>query len=123
MARVRQLALAVGSALSLSSGELERLDSGAYFHDIGKLAVPTSILSKPGSLSIGEWRGVIKHTLYGREMRIRTRLAAVAYIAEEHHERLDGSGYPYGLAGDEVRVESYIVAVADSFDAMTHTRP
>lgn len=122
-ARVRQLAREMGQALSLCPDELECLEASAHFHDIGKLAVPRATLTNPGRLSLGEWRMIVNHPVYGRTLLGRTHLATAAVVAEQHHERLDGSGYPYGLSGDEVSLESYLVGVADSFDAMTHERP
>lgn len=122
-ARVQRLALAMGRALTLTPTELERLAAGAYFHDIGKLAIPGAVLAKPGALTLGEWRLIVKHTRYGRTLLARTPLAAAAAVAEQHHERLDGSGYPYGLSGEEIALPSYLVGLADSFDAMTHRRP
>lgn len=102
-------------------------------HDIGKIGIPDRILLKPGRLDEEEWEVMKTHTLKGREMvdRISQDLGAGALrhdhvmrnIVELHHEALDGSGYPHGLAGDEIPLEARIVSVADIFDALTSARP
>lgn len=79
--------------------------------------MPTSILLKPGKLDEEEWAIIRKHPTYGRELLEDTFMQVAGPIVEQHHERSDGSGYPFGLAGDEILVESSIVAVADTFDA------
>ena len=122
-ARVGRLALSMGRRLGLSDDRLFLLDYGAYLHDLGKVKVPLDILLKPARLTEGEWEIIKKHTIYGREMVEGTAISDVGTIIEQHHERFDGSGYPYGLARSEILVESYLVAVADSFDAMTSNRP
>ncbi|HZJ09449.1 MAG TPA: HD domain-containing phosphohydrolase, partial [Trueperaceae bacterium] len=81
------------------------------------------ILLKPGKLDEDEWRVIRKHPGYGRELLENTFMRIAGPIVEQHHERADGSGYPYGLAGDEILVEASIVAVADTYDAMTTDRP
>lgn len=122
-ARVGRLALEMGRALGLSDDRLLLLDYGAYLHDLGKVKVPLEILLKPARLDEAEWEVIKKHPIYGREMVEGTAISDVGLIIEQHHERFDGSGYPYGLAGAEILTESYLVAVADSFDAMTSNRP
>ncbi|MEK5036792.1 HD-GYP domain-containing protein [Sporosarcina sp. FSL K6-3457] len=98
---------------------------GSYFHDIGKRAVPLEILNKPGKLTPEEWEIMKSHTTEGAKM-VREHavewLKDVAFIVEQHHERYDGTGYPYGLKGDEIALESAIVSVVDAFDAMTTDR-
>lgn len=122
-ARVALLAKNIGQQLELPAPRLELLGLAAYLHDIGKLKLPTHILQTPDSLTPCEWRLVMQHPSYGRQLLEATTLSFLASITEQHHERLDGSGYPFGLAGDAVAVEGYIIAVADTFDAITHTRP
>ena len=121
--RLRDLARAVGLELRLSPPRLYRLDYGAYLHDLGKIEVPDCVLQKPGRLTPAEWALVKRHPTVGRRLLEVTFMAPVGVIVEQHHEKLDGSGYPYGLSDDAILTESYIVAVVDTFDAMTTDRP
>ena len=121
--RLQNLSYATGQELGLSSASLYLLDFGAYLHDVGKIRVPLSILNKPAKLTHEEWGIIKKHPLYGRELLDQTFMKEAGTIVEQHHERSDGSGYPYGLSGNEVLVEASIIAVADTFDAMTTDRP
>lgn len=121
--RLQALSYQTGERLGLSHERLHRLQYGAYLHDAGKIDIPLSILTKPGVLTLQEWEIVKQHPIFGRERVEETFMRDAAVIVEQHHERFDGSGYPYGLGGEEVLTESYIVAVADSFDAMTTKRP
>ncbi len=122
-ARVSRFAVNMGRQLGISDDRLLILDYGAYLHDLGKVKVPLEILLKPERLDEAEWKIIKKHPTYGREMVEGTAVSDVGLIIEQHHERFDGSGYPHGLAGAEILTESYLVAVADSFDAMTSNRP
>lgn len=121
--RLQELSYQTGVKLGLSTTELHRLAFGAYLHDVGKIRVPLVILNKPGKLMPDEWSVIKKHPEYGRELLSSTSMHEAGTIVEQHHERFDGSGYPYGLAGNDILVEAAIVAVADTFDAMTTTRP
>ena len=121
--RLQILSYAAGRELGLAQDRLFLLDYGAYLHDVGKVKVPVSILQKPSALTKAEWTIMKKHPIYGRELLEKTYLKKASTIVEQHHERLDGSGYPYGLSKDEILIESYIVAVADTYDAMTTDRP
>ena len=121
--RIQRLSYATGEKLGLSAERLHQLDYGAYFHDVGKVRVPEEILNKPGKLTPEEWLVIEEHPSLGREALENTYLHTAGKIVEQHHERFDGSGYPYGLKGDEILTEAYIVAVADTFDAMTTDRP
>lgn len=121
--RIQTLAMATGEVLRLPGSSLCRLNFGAFLHDVGKIRVPLPILNKPGTLTEEEWEVVKRHPSFGRELLEPTSLRAAGRVVEQHHERLDGSGYPYGLRGDEILVEAYIVAVADTYDAMTTDRP
>lgn len=121
--RVSGFAVRMGRQLGLSDDNLLLLDYGAYLHDLGKVKVPLEILLKPERLNKVEWEVIKKHPIYGREMVEGTAISNVGPIIEQHHERFDGSGYPYGLSGADILIESYLVAVADSFDAMTSNRP
>ncbi|WP_144510677.1 HD-GYP domain-containing protein [Bacillus sp. FJAT-22090] len=101
------------------------LSIGSYFHDIGKLAIPLEILNKKGKLTEDEWKIIKMHTTLGAEMMRNheiERIRKAAFIVEEHHERYDGKGYPYGLMGNEISLEASIVSVVDAFDAMTTNR-
>ncbi len=121
--RMQRLAFAAGRELGLPHPRLYNLEYGSYLHDVGKLRIPRSILVKPGALTAEEWAEMRRHPAYGREMLEPTFLRAAGQIVEQHHERLDGSGYPLGLRGDEILVESLIVGVVDTFDSMTTERP
>ena len=121
--RLQILSYATGQELGLAQDRLYVLDYGAYLHDVGKVKVPVGILQKPSALTKAEWVIMKKHPIYGRELLEKTYLKKASTIVEQHHERLDGSGYPYGLSKDEILIESYIVAVADTYDAMTTDRP
>jgi diguanylate cyclase (GGDEF)-like protein len=121
--RVHDFALAMGRELSLSDAELAVLGHAALFHDIGKLAVPESILLKRGTLTNEEWVVVRRHPDEGAGMIERLAVLADAVPAvRHHHERLDGTGYPAGLAGDEIPLSARIVHVADAYDAMRTNR-
>ncbi|TMJ94682.1 MAG: diguanylate cyclase [Actinobacteria bacterium] len=121
--RVQQLALAIGRELRLSQAELDLLGHAALFHDIGKLAIPDAILLKPASLTGDEWALMQRHAEEGA--RIIDRLGflndAVPAI-RHHHERFDGTGYPDGLAGDDIPLGARIIHVADALDSMLTTR-
>lgn len=121
--RVQQLALAIGRELGLSQAELDLLGHAALFHDIGKLAIPDSVLLKPASLSSEEWALMQRHADEGA--RIIDRLGflndAVPSI-RHHHERFDGNGYPDGLAGEDIPLGARIIHVADALDSMLTTR-
>jgi HD-GYP domain-containing protein (c-di-GMP phosphodiesterase class II) len=121
--RIQALSYATGEVLGLSATQLHRLSYGAYLHDVGKIKIPTEILTKPGKLTDAEYRVIQAHPSYGRMLLEPTSMHEAGVIVEQHHERLDGSGYPQALSRDTILVESYIVAVADTYDAMTTDRP
>jgi putative two-component system response regulator len=122
--RVSQYALAIGRQLQLIDQALDVLEFGAILHDIGKIAVPESILAKPGPLSESERREIRQHPVTGAHMLKDMSYVAVAIPAvHHHHEHYDGSGYPDGLAGEAIPLEARIVAVADALDAITTSRP
>ncbi len=121
--RMRRLAYAMGCTLGLSQHHLHLLDYAAYFHDIGKIEVPAEILQKPGALNPAEWAVIERHPSYGRALLDHTFIQEASVIVEQHHERLDGSGYPYGLTAPDIAVEASVIAVADAYDAMTSNRP
>ena len=121
--RLQALSFATGKEMGLSPNRLLMLDYAAYLHDIGKIKVPLSVLNKPGKLSPQEWKLIKKHPTFGRELLENTFMKDAGGIVEQHHERLDGSGYPHSLSGNDILVEAAIIAVADTFDAMTTDRP
>ena len=120
--RLQRLAYATGETLGLQGARLLALDHGAFLHDLGKIKIPRSVLQKPGPLTAEEWTLVKRHPVSGREILEGTSLRHAAPVVEQHHERIDGSGYPYGLSGDDVLIEASIVAVTDTYDAMTTDR-
>src|SRR5215210_3008239 len=118
------LTVAVGQRMGLSFDEIGVLRLAGELHDIGKVAVPDGVLSKPGPLDPQEWALVHQHTLIGeRILAAAPALSQVAKLVRSSHERFDGRGYPDGLAGDEIPLGSRIIAVCDAFDAMIGPRP
>lgn len=121
---VARLALEIGRELQLPRPDLVSLVIGALVHDIGKLAVPASLLETPRHLTEDEWRIVREHPAAGESLVSgHLRHPSVRAIVRSHHERMDGLGYPDGLRGDEIPLVARIVAVADAFDAMVAERP
>jgi two-component system cell cycle response regulator len=121
---VAALAVKTGRMLGLRRDELEQLSKAAQLHDLGKLAVPDEILHKKGALDEREWEFIHQHTLVGeRILRASPAYQNVAVIVRSSHERWDGSGYPDGLAGEEIPLASRIVCACDAYDAMTSKRP
>lgn len=121
---ITDLALEVGLELGLDQRELKRLELGALFHDIGKIGIPSSILGKPGPLTVEERKLVELHPILGeRILAPIEQLADVRTIVRCAHEHFDGTGYPDGLAGDAIPTESRIVLACDAFHAMTTDRP
>ena len=122
--RLAQYATELGALIGLADDDLEVLARGGYFHDIGKIALPDAILLKPGPLTAEEFERVKEHPVIGDRLCGDLRaLSRVRGIVRHHHERLDGSGYPDGLRGDDVPLLAQIIGVVDVFDAMTTTRP
>ncbi|MBI4571076.1 MAG: HD-GYP domain-containing protein [Chloroflexi bacterium] len=122
--RVSGYALAIGRRLNLSTGELRSLVLAAEMHDVGKISIPGALLEKPGPLTEEEFDVIKTHTVRGDEIAQRVpALRSLAPAIRHHHERIDGSGYPDGLAGEAIPLISRIIAVADSYDAMTSKRP
>jgi HD-GYP domain-containing protein (c-di-GMP phosphodiesterase class II) len=122
---VVQLSLAVADVLGLDGRAKRNVEFGALLHDVGKIAIPKDILHKPGDLSPSEWIVMETHTLEGQRLldRVGGVLGQVGQIVRCSHERWDGDGYPDGLAGEKIPVESTIIAVCDAFNAMTTDRP
>ena len=121
---VSRLAVAVGRELEFDAEETDVLRRAAEFHDIGKIAIPEEILSKPAPLDNVEWELMRKHTLVGeRLLGTFPSMVPVARLVRSSHERWDGSGYPDGLAGEEIPVGARIISICDAFDAMRSARP
>ncbi|PYZ92957.1 hypothetical protein CR194_13735 [Salipaludibacillus keqinensis] len=123
--RIKDLSMLVGEKMGLNSEALQKLHFGALLHDIGKTKVPESILLKPGKLTSDEWTVMKDHTRFGADILKKTNiphLILAAEIVEQHHERYDGSGYPKGLEKEQMSLESAIVGLVDSFDAITSDR-
>ncbi|HEX8073459.1 MAG TPA: diguanylate cyclase [Thermoleophilaceae bacterium] len=116
-------AVAIGAELGLSPPRLVRLRRAALLHDVGKVTVAASILRKPLPLAADEASAMRRHPEAGATMLIHSGLREEAVWVRHHHERVDGAGYPDGLAGSDIPVESRIILVADAFDAMTADRP
>jgi putative nucleotidyltransferase with HDIG domain len=122
--RVAAYAVGIAKEMGFSPEEVQRIQFGAFLHDIGKVHTEDHVLHKPGALTEEEWRIVKMHPLRGAEMVKGVRfLERVTDMIRHHHERVDGRGYPDGLKGDEITTAAKIVNVADAFDAMTTDRP
>jgi putative two-component system response regulator len=122
--RLAHHAVRLGRALSLGAEDLEALHRGGYLHDVGKIGVPDSVLLKPGPLTPAEFELMKRHPEIGDSLCAPLQsLRRVRPIVLGHHERLDGSGYPAGLRGDEVPLLAQIVGIVDVFDALTSERP
>jgi putative nucleotidyltransferase with HDIG domain len=120
--RVARLTLALADELGVGDdASLLQLEHGALLHDIGKLDVPASILTKPAPLDDQEWGVMKRHPQVGYDLlRKLPRFAGAARLVLAHHEAYDGSGYPNGLQGDKIPIGARILAIADSYDSMTH---
>jgi len=122
--RVARLCVSIGRQMSMSASELRLLARAGLMHDIGKLGIPDAVLEKHSPLDESEWILIRAHPEMGLHLldhagQSSREVLAVLY----HHERLDGSGYPYGLKAEAIPIEARIVAVADTYDALTSDRP
>lgn len=115
----------VAAELSLGAEQRRNLEFAALLHDVGKIAIPKEILNKPGKLDPQEWAVMKTHVLEGQKMldRVGGFMTDVGVIVRSHHERWDGGGYPDGLAGEEIPIESRIIACCDAWNAMVTDRP
>jgi two-component system, cell cycle response regulator len=121
---VAQLAIELGHAIHLDAEQLDEVARAAELHDIGKIAVPDAILYKGAPLDSREWEIMCKHPVIGeRILSSAPAMTPVAKLVRSTHERWDGSGYPDGLAGDDIPLGSRLIAVCDAFVAMTESRP
>lgn len=123
--RAALMAERLGKGLGMTDSSLSHLRQGAYLHDLGKLCIPEQILKKPGKLSPEEWNVMQSHVLQGHDLA--TRIAGLSQetlnVIRSHHEHWDGSGYPDGLAGNDIPLEARIFAVCDVYDALISARP
>lgn len=122
--RVADMSVKIASAMGFQDEKLETLHMAAHLHDIGKIGIPDAILYKPGKLLPEEWDRIKQHPEIGCMILSKSRdLLVVANIVLHHHERWDGKGYPSGISGKEIPISSRIIAVADTYDAITTNRP
>jgi putative nucleotidyltransferase with HDIG domain len=122
--RVSKLACAIAEEMKLPPDKMEVLYLSGIIHDIGKINIPTEILSKPGKLSEIEFSLIHTHPQFGSDLLKKMDLPLeVSSIVLQHHERMDGSGYPFGLSGEAILPEARILAVADVVEAMASHRP
>ena len=121
---IADLAADIGRAVGLPDGDIDRIRTASLLHDLGKLAIPDEILSKPAPLSPTEWRTIVEHPKIGQVVLEQAgAIRDAAAIVLHHHEWFDGTGYPHGLAGAEIPIGSRIVAIADAYEAMISERP
>jgi len=122
--RVTDLTIKLARRLGLSESELVHIRRGAILHDIGKMAIPDSILLKPGPLTVDEWDVIRKHPRYAYEL-----LSPISFLGQAldiphyHHEKWDGTGYPNGLRENQIPLHARLFAVVDVYDALTSHRP
>jgi HD-GYP domain-containing protein (c-di-GMP phosphodiesterase class II) len=122
--RVTRLSIEIARDMELDASQIDGIEMGGTLHDVGKIAVPDNILTKPAALDDNEFRIIMEHPQRGARMledveSLRTAIPCVLY----HHEKWDGTGYPFGLKGEAIPLEGRIIAIADAFDAMTSDRP
>jgi diguanylate cyclase (GGDEF)-like protein len=120
---VAELSVGIGQRIGISAAQLERLQLAGLVHDVGKIGLPDVILQKPGALESGERTELEQHVTIGHAILLAADLDTEAEWVLHHHERYDGTGYPAGLAGEEIPLASRVLAVADAFETMTGGRP
>jgi diguanylate cyclase (GGDEF)-like protein len=121
---IADLGASIGRAVGLPDGDIERIRTASLLHDLGKLAIPNEILSKPAPLNAVEWRAIVEHPRIGQVVLEQAgAIRDAALIVLHHHEWFDGQGYPHGLSGEEIPIGSRIVAIADAYEAMISERP
>lgn len=122
--RVADLARVIAAEMNISSGQMDSIYMAAMIHDLGKIAVPAEILSKPGQLTEIEFSLIKAHPQAGYEILKDIKFPwPISHIVHQHHERINGSGYPLGLSGEKILLEARIIAVADTVEAMASHRP
>ena len=123
---VANYAMGIGEILGMSRQDIDWLRIGGLLHDVGKIGVPEAVLTKAGRLTPDEYEEMKRHASYSRtilsKIEFMENLAGLDVIAAAHHEKLDGSGYPDALSGDQIPLKARILAVADIYDALTQTR-
>jgi len=121
---VVELALAVADRLGLQAGQRRNVEFAALLHDVGKIAIPKQIINKPARLDPIEWTVIQTHSVEGQRLldRVGGFMREVGLIVRSHHERWDGTGYPDGLSGDGIPLESRIIACCDTWNAMRTDR-
>jgi HD-GYP domain-containing protein (c-di-GMP phosphodiesterase class II) len=119
---VGRFARDTAAALGLAPARVDRLQAAGVLHDLGKLGIADAILHKPGALTEAEWNEMTRHPEIGARILEHAGLRDIAGWVLAHHERLDGRGYPFGLAADEIPLEARILAVADAYEAMIADR-
>lgn len=121
---VTKYAVMIAQKIKLSAKEIDEIKQACGLHDLGKIGIHDYILTKPGKLTSQEWEEVRLHSLKGAEiLEPLTFLKGAIKLIQQHHERYDGKGYPYGLKGETIHLGARIMAVADAFDAMISERP
>lgn len=121
--RVAEISMAIGYKMSMLPNQVEVIKTAALLHDIGKIGIADAIINKPGRLEMSEIYEIRRHPEIGEQILKDVRaLKDIAKIVKHHHERYDGNGYPDSLIGDQIPIESAIIAVADAYDAMTSNR-
>lgn len=121
--RVSEISVILGKELGLTNGDLRDLKIAGMLHDVGKVYIPHEIMNQPGKLSKESWDRIKTHTVLGYELLKEVKeFSSVAKYVRSHHERIDGSGYPDGLKGNDIPLGSRIIGVVDAFEAMTNAR-
>jgi putative nucleotidyltransferase with HDIG domain len=122
--RVAQLSLAIAREMELEERQISNLEMAARLHDLGKISVPIGILSKPGKLSAPEMAMIKGHPVMGCDMLRPLSLPRRTFLTiMQHHERINGAGYPFGLSGEDILLEARILGVADVVEAISSHRP
>jgi putative nucleotidyltransferase with HDIG domain len=121
--RVARHAAMIARRMGLSQHQVAKVRTAASLHDVGKINTPPAVLQKPGRLTDNEFDVIKLHPVDGAELVASLGDSELTAMVRHHHERIDGTGYPDGLAGDEIPLGARIIAVADTFDAITSTRP